>query len=63
MNKLEYRLWIIGSRYGDIITNNEYNHIENVLIEGGSSVEIIHENGNITIYPISQIHKLTKRII
>ncbi len=63
MKKLEHRLWIIGSRYGDVITSEEYTYIKNVLLERGSAVTIRDKNGDITIYPVHQIHKLTERYL
>ncbi len=63
MKKLECRLWIIGSRYGDVITAEEYIYIKNALFEKGSAVTIRDKNGDITIYPVHQIHKLTGRYL
>ncbi len=63
MKKLEYRLWIVGSTYVNIITSNEYTYIKNVLLEGGSAVTIKNKNGDITIYPVHQIHKLTEQYL
>ncbi len=56
-------MWIIGIRYGYIITSEEYVYVKNVLLEGGNAVTIKDKNGNVTIYPVHQIHKLTGRYL